>query len=112
MAKSKGVAFRGGLSDLMKQAHRIQEKLEKVKEELKTQTWTAEAAGGKIKVTINGAKEITAVAVDKEIVNPEDLETLQDVLVSAVNAALKLADDQINAATEAVTGNIRIPGMM
>jgi hypothetical protein len=112
MAKSKGVAFRGGLSELMKQAHRIQEKLEKVKEELKTQTWTADAAGGKIKVTINGAKEITAVAVDKEIVNPEDLETLQDVLVSAVNAALKLADDQINAATEAVTGNIHIPGMM
>ena len=112
MAKPKGVAFRGGISELMKQAHRIQTKLEKVKEELKTQTWTAEAAGGKIKVTINGAKEITAVVVDKDLVNPEDLATLQDVFVSAVNAALKLADDQINAATEAVTGNIHIPGMM
>jgi nucleoid-associated protein EbfC len=112
MAKSKGVAFRGGLSELMKQAHRMQEKLERVKEELKAQTWTAEAAGGKIKVTINGAKEILSVVVDKEIVNPDELETLQDVLVSAVNAAIKLADDQINAATEAVTGNVRIPGMM
>ena len=112
MAKSKGVTFRGGISELMKQAHRIQTKLEKVKEDLKTQTWTAEAAGGKIKVTINGAKEITAVAIEKELVDPEDLATLQDVFVSAVNAALKLADDQINAATEAVTGNIRIPGMM
>jgi nucleoid-associated protein EbfC len=112
MAKSKGVTFRGGMSELMKQAHRIQTKLEKVKEELKAQTWTAEAAGGKIKVTINGAKEITAVVMDKDLVNPEELEMFQDVLVSAVNAALKLADDQINAATEAVTGNIRIPGMM
>jgi len=45
-------------------------------------------------------------------VSPEDIETLQDVITSAVNAALKLADDQINAATEAVTGNLRIPGMM
>jgi nucleoid-associated protein EbfC len=109
---AKGVSFRGGISELMKQAHRIQTKLEKVKEELKTQTWTAESAGGKIKVTINGAKEITAVVVDKELVNPEDVASLQDVFVSAVNAALKLADDNINAATEAVTGNIRIPGMM
>ena len=112
MAKGKGVTFRGGISELMKQAHRIQTKLEKVKEELKTQTWTADAAGGKIKVTINGAKEITAVEIDKELVNPEDIATLQDVFVSAVNAAIKLADDNINAATEAVTGNIRIPGMM
>jgi len=114
MAKGKGkggIAFRGGISELMKQAHRIQGKLEKVKEEIKEETWETEAAGGKIKVTINGAKEITAIAIDKDLVDPEDLETLQDVVVSAVNAAISLADEKITEATEAVTGGMKIPGM-
>lgn len=109
--KSKGVAFRGGISELMKNAHRIQTKLESVKEEIKEETWTAEAAGGKIKATMNGAREMTAIAIDKELVDPEDLETLQDVIVSAVNAAITLADEKINEATEKVTGGLNIPGM-
>ncbi|MDD5308408.1 MAG: YbaB/EbfC family nucleoid-associated protein [Deltaproteobacteria bacterium] len=108
---SKGMGFRGGISELMKQAHRIQSKLEKLKEEIKSESWTAEAAGGKIKVTINGAREITAVKVDKELVGAEDLATLEDVIVSAVNAALRLADEKINEATEKVTGGVKIPGM-
>jgi hypothetical protein len=110
MAKG-GRAFRGGISELMKQAHRIQTKLEKVKEEIKDETWTADAAGGKIKITINGSKEITAVEIDKELVNPEDVESLQDVVVSAVNAAITLAEEKITEATEAVTGGFRLPGM-
>ncbi len=111
-AKGKGgVAFRGGISELMRQAHRMQTKLEAVKEEMKDDTWTAEAAGGKIKATINGARELTQVQIDPELVTPDDLETLQDVIVSAVNAALTLADEKINEATEAVTGGVNIPGM-
>lgn len=115
MAKSKGkkggMGFRGGISELMRQAHRMQTKLEGVKEDLKSENWTAEAAGGKIKVTINGGREIQKVEIDKELIDPEDIETLQDVFVSAVNAALTLADDKINEATEAVTGGMKIPGM-
>jgi nucleoid-associated protein EbfC len=107
----KGMGFRGGISELMKQAHRIQSKLEKLKEDIKSESWTAEAAGGKIKATINGAREITAVKIDKELVNAEDLATLEDVVVSAVNAALRLADEKINEATEKVTGGVKIPGM-
>ncbi len=108
---AKGRAFRGGISELMKQAHRIQTKLEKVKEDIKEETWSAEAAGGKVKVTINGANEITAIEIDKEVVDPEDVETLQDVVISAVNAAIKLADEKVTAATEDVTGGLRLPGM-
>jgi len=108
---AKGKAFRGGISELMKQAHRVQTKLEKIKEEIKEETWTSEAAGGKIKVTINGAKELTAMEIDKELVDPEDLESLQDVVVSAVNAAITLADEKITEATEAVTGGFRLPGI-
>ena len=114
-SSSKGgggrVAFRGGLSEMMKRAHRIQTKLEELKEEMKDETWTAEAAGGKIKVTISGEKELTAMEIDKELVNPEDMETLQDAVVSAVNAAIKLADEKLNAATEEVTQGMKIPGL-
>ncbi len=115
MAKSKGkkggMAFRGGISELMRQAHRMQTKLESVKEEIKEETWTAEAAGGKVKATINGAREMVNIEIDKALVDPEDIETLQDVVVSAINAALSLADEKINEATEAVTGGMKIPGM-
>lgn len=115
MAKSKGkkggMAFRGGISELMRQAHRMQTKLESVKEEIKEEVWEAEAAGGKVKIAINGAREVTNVQIDKTLVDPEDIETLQDVVVSAVNAALTLADEKINDATEAVTGGMKIPGM-
>jgi len=114
MAKGKGgrgMNFRGGISELMKQAHRIQSKLEQVKEEIKEETWTADAAGGKVKVTINGAKELTNIEIDKELVDPEDLETLQDVVISAVNAAFTLADEKVTEATDAVTGGFKLPGM-
>ena len=109
--KKAGVSFRGGISELMRQAHRMQTKLEGAKADLKDQTWEAESAGGKMKVVINGAREIVSVTVDKELVTPEDLETLQDVFVSGVNAALKLADEKINEATEEITGGMKIPGM-
>ena len=108
---AKSLAFRGGIAGMMKEAHRILAKLEKIKEDIKVETWTAEAAGGKIKVTINGGREITAVEIDKELVNPDDMETLQDVVVSAVNAAFTLADEKINEATESVTRGMRMPGL-
>ncbi len=109
--KGGGMALRGGISELMRQAHRMQTKLEKVKEEIKDETWSAEAGGGKVKVTINGAREVTEIEIDKDLIDPEDVETMQDVIVSAVNAALTLADEKINEATEDVTGGMKIPGM-
>ena len=105
------VAFRGGLSEMMKRAHRIQTKLEELKESMKGETWTAEAVGGKIKVTISGEKELTAIEIDKELVNADDMETLQDAVVSGVNAAIKMADEKLNAATEEVTQGMKIPGL-
>lgn len=114
MSKPKnkgGMILRGGIPELMRQAHRMQTKLEKAKEEIKEEVWTAEAAGGRIKATINGAREITALAIDKELVNPEDIESLQDVVISAINAALTLAEEKISAATEQATGGMKVPGM-
>jgi len=110
-SNSGRVGFRGGISEMMKRAHRIQTRLEELKEEMKDETWTAEAVGGKIKVTISGEKELTAIEIDKELVNPEEMETLQDAVVSAVNAAIKVADEKLNAATEEVTQGMKIPGL-
>ena len=70
-----------------------------------------EAGGGKIKISINGAREVTEVLIDKELVNPDDIETLQDMVISAVNAAITMADEKIEAVTENVTGGMKIPGM-
>jgi DNA-binding YbaB/EbfC family protein len=117
MSKGKGksggprMAMRGGMSEMMKRAYRIQTKLGEIKEQMKAESWTAEAAGGKIKVTITGEKEVSAMEIHKELVNPEDVATLQDALVSAVNAALRLADEKIDAATSDVTGGMKLPGL-
>lgn len=109
--KGGGMALRGGISELMRQAHRMQTKLEAAKEEVKKETWSVEAGGGKIKISISGAREVTEVLIDKELVNPDDIETLQDMVISAVNAALTMADERIEAVTEEVTGGMKIPGM-
>jgi DNA-binding YbaB/EbfC family protein len=109
--KGKTPVIRGGISELMRQAHRMQTKLDQVKEEIKEVEWTTEAAGGKIKATINGARELVRIEIDKELVDPADCETLQDVIVSAVNAALATAEEKINEATEKVTGGMTFPGL-
>ncbi|MBN2803677.1 MAG: YbaB/EbfC family nucleoid-associated protein [Deltaproteobacteria bacterium] len=108
---SSRMAIRGGMPEMMKRAHRIQTKLEELKESMKDETWTSEAAGGKIKATINGAKELTGIIIDPELVDKEDIETLQDSVISAVNAAIHLADEKLGEATEEVTQGMKIPGL-
>jgi DNA-binding YbaB/EbfC family protein len=103
--------LRGGMSEMMKRAHRIQTKLEDLKESMKDETWSADAAGGKIKVTINGEKELTDIKINEELINKEDIETLQDSIISAVNAAIRLADEKLGEATEEVTQGMKIPGL-
>ena len=104
-------AIRGGMPEMMKKAHRIQTKLEELKESMKDETWDADAAGGKITVTINGEKELTAIAINEELVNKDDIETLEDAVVSAVNAAIRLADEKLSSATEEITQGMKIPGL-
>jgi nucleoid-associated protein EbfC len=105
------MALRGGMPEMLKRAHRIQTRLEELKESMKSDTWTAEAAGGKVKATINGEKELTEISIDPELVNRDDMETLQDSVVSAVNAAIRLADEKLSAATMEVTQGMKIPGL-
>ncbi len=101
-----GGGMPGNYANLMKQAQRMQRQMEESQKELETKEFTATAGGGAVEVKINGSKEILGVKLDPEIVDPEDVETLQDAIVAALNDALKQADDASNALMGNITGGL------
>ncbi len=103
--------FRGGMSELMRQASRLQRKIEKRKEELKAETVDASAGNDQVKVTVNGGKELVAVVIDPELLKSEDLSMVQDLVVAAVNAGLKKSSEMVDAELEKVTGGLKVPGL-
>jgi len=103
--------FRGGMSELMRQASRLQRKIEKRKEELKAETIEASAGNDQVKVTVNGGKELVAVIIDPELLKSEDLSMVQDLVVAAVNAGLKKSGEMVDAELEKVTGGLKVPGL-
>jgi DNA-binding YbaB/EbfC family protein len=104
--------FRGGMSELMRQASRLQRKVEKRKQELKTEQVEASAGNDQVKVVANGGGEIVSVTLDPALLKSEDLTMVQDLIVAATNAALKKADDMVEAEVEKATGGMKIPGLV
>jgi len=98
------------LGNLMRQAQMMQEKMAKVQEEAALKTVEATAGGGMVKVTANGKMEILAVKIEKEVVDPNDVEMLQDLIVAATNEALKMAQDSVAEEMNKVTGGMGLPG--
>lgn len=109
--KSKGNAFRGGMSELMRQASRLQRKIEARKEELKTETVEVTGAGDKIKVVANGGRELVRLSIDPELMKQEDHEMVEDMIVATCNQALQKASEMVEAELEKVTGGLKIPGV-
>ena len=117
MGKYKG--FHGGaglntnknMNNVLKQAQKMQEEMEKIQSELEDKTVEATAGGGVINVTANGKKEILSIKIKPEAVDPDDVETLEDLILVAVNDAIKQADDMMTEGMSAVTGGINIPGL-
>lgn len=103
--------FRGGMAELMKQASRMQRKIEARKEELKNNEYLASAGNDQVTVTVNGASELTKVDIKPELLQGEDLDMVQDLLVAATNAALAKAKEEVDAELEKVTGGLKIPGL-
>lgn len=87
-----GGGIPGNMNNLMKQAQRMQRQMEEGKKELETKEFSASAGGGAVQVTVNGKKELVSVKLQEEIVDPEDIETLQDSILAAVNEALRQAE--------------------
>ncbi|MGN0387114.1 MAG: YbaB/EbfC family nucleoid-associated protein [Lachnospiraceae bacterium] len=99
-----GGAMPGNMNNLMKQAQRMQRQMEEGQKELETKEFTAKAGGGAVEVTVTGKKEIVSVKLAEEVVDPEDIEMLQDLIVAAANEALRQAEDENNAMMSRMTG--------
>ena len=83
------------MNNLMKQAQKMQKKMEETQAELETKTLETSSGGGVVKITINGKKELLDITIDPDAVDPDDVEMLQDLLLSAVNEALRQADEMV-----------------
>ena len=103
--------FRGGMGELMRQASRLQRKVERRKEELKTETVEASAGNDQVKVVANGGGEIVSIAIDPTLLQKEEIGMVQDLIVAASNAALTKSQQMVEAEIEKVTGGIQIPGL-
>ncbi len=103
--------FRGGMSELMRQASRLQRKIEIRKKELENEIVEAGAGNDQIKVKVNGSKELVSIEINPELLKGEDLGMVQDLVVAAVNAGIKKAGEMVDAELEKVTGGLKIPGL-
>lgn len=101
-----GGAMPGNMANLMKQAQRMQRQMEEGQKELETKEFTAAAGGGAVEATVNGKKEILKLTLAEEVVDPEDIEMLQDLIVAAVNEALRKADEASAALMGKMTGGL------
>lgn len=101
-----GGAMPGNMNNLMKQAQRMQRQMEEGQKELETKEFTAAAGGGAVEVTVTGKKEIVRVKLSEEVVDPDDIEMLQDLIVAAANEALRQAEEATSALMGKMTGGL------
>ncbi|MFW6334379.1 MAG: YbaB/EbfC family nucleoid-associated protein [Desulfosalsimonas sp.] len=99
------------MGKLMKQAQQLQEKMNKLQEEMADKTVEATAGGGMVKAVANGKQQIVSISIEKEVVDPEDVEMLQDLIVAAVNESLTRAQSMVSEEMNKITGGMNIPGM-
>ncbi|MBQ8818540.1 MAG: YbaB/EbfC family nucleoid-associated protein [Clostridia bacterium] len=99
------------MNAMIKQAQKMQEDMAALQEELDAREYDISAGGGVVGVKINGKKEILAIDIKPEIVDPDDIETLSDILVAAVNEAIKRVEDTNTAEMSKITGNMGMPGL-
>jgi hypothetical protein len=100
-----------GMGDLMKQAQQFQQKMEKIQAELSEMRVEGTAGGGVVKVTANGKQEILELTINKEVVNPDDIQMLQDLILAALAQAREKAAALSSEKMAALTGGIKIPGL-
>jgi DNA-binding YbaB/EbfC family protein len=99
------------LGDLMRQAQKLQEEMMKAQEEAKKKTAEATAGGGMVTVVASGAGSIVSIKIEKDVVNPDDVEMLQDLILAASNEAIRRAQEMVSAEMAKLTGGLNIPGM-
>jgi DNA-binding YbaB/EbfC family protein len=100
------------MNNMVRQAQKLQKKMLKMQEDLAIQTVEATAGGGMVKVVANGGQKIESIVLEKEVVDPEDVEMLQDLILAAVNDALKKSQEMVSSQMGKLTGGFNIPGLM
>ena len=101
-----------GMGNMMKQAQKLQAKMIKLQDELAERTVTASAGGGMIEVTANGRQQIAAIVIDPEVVDPEDVDMLQDLVMAAVNDALTKSQEMVSQEMGKLAPGMNIPGLL
>ncbi len=100
------------MKNMMKQAQQLQAKMAKMQEEMAEKTIEASSGGGMVKVVANGKQEVVSIHIEKEVVDPEDVEMLQDLILAAVNEALVQSQKMVSDEMSKLTGGMKIPGLM
>jgi hypothetical protein len=103
--------MQGPLKNLMKQAQQMQAKLARVQEEMKAREVEATAGGGMVAARVNGAQELLEIRIEREIVNPDEVEMLQDLVKAAVNEAMRKSREMVAEEMGKITGGMGIPGL-
>ena len=96
----------GNMNNLMKQAQRMQRQMEEKSKEFEEKEWEATAGGGAVTVRVSGKKEVVSVKIKEEVVDPEDIEMLEDLIVAAVNEALRKMEEENSAMMQQLTGGL------
>jgi len=104
--------FGGNMNQMMKQVKKLQEQMQQIQAELKNKTVEGTAGGGMVTVTMNGHKEVLAVRIQPEAVDPDDVEMLEDLVRAAINNALKAVDELIERDMGKLAGGINLPGLL
>jgi nucleoid-associated protein EbfC len=101
-----------GMGNMMKQAQQLQSKMMKLQEELADKTIEATAGGGMVKAVANGKQQIVSIQIEKEVVDPDDVDMLQDLILAAINDALAKSQEMVSKEMGQLTGGMNIPGLM
>ncbi|MGI6586420.1 MAG: YbaB/EbfC family nucleoid-associated protein [Gracilibacteraceae bacterium] len=110
MGKGGFPGMGGNMNNMMKQVQKMQREMAKLQEEVEQRTVEASSGGGAVKVVANGKKEIISITIKPEVIDPDDAEMLQDLVVAAINEAMRQADEMISKEMSKITGGLNIPG--
>ena len=101
----------GNMQQLMRQAQKMQEQLQQAQEKLDEAEYEATSGGGMVTVKVSGKRELTAITIDPQVVDPEDIEMLQDLIISAVNEAIANVEETTETEMSKITGGVALPGL-
>ncbi len=104
-------AQQGGNANMMKKLQQMQEEMARVQEEVENSEYVASAGGGAVEVTVNGRHEVLSVKMDPEIVDPEEIEMLEDMIIAAFNESIRKANDAMEQGMDRAKGGLSIPGL-